>query len=252
MKFNFKIQPYQTDAVNAVVRVFTGQGLHQKTTYRRDLGKQDDTKQMPYIKEVFEEPDDATGYRNADVTLSDDQLLHNIRLLQQQNNIQESDSLVKDLGRVSLDVEMETGTGKTYVYIKTMFELNRRYGWNKFIVVVPSIAIREGVAKSFEYTVEHFKQYYKKIARVFVYNSSNLLDIDRFSKSSEIYVMIINTQAFAASMNEEKNVEGRKGDAAARIIFNERESFGFRRPIDHYGRTAKDGRSRYPSHVKEV
>ncbi len=232
MKFNFKIQPYQTDAVNAVVRVFTGQGLHQKTTYRRDLGKQDDTKQMPYIKEVFEEPDDATGYRNADVTLSDDQLLHNIRLLQQQNNIQESDSLVKDLGRVSLDVEMETGTGKTYVYIKTMFELNRQYGWNKFIVVVPSIAIREGVAKSFEYTAEHFKQYYKKIARVFVYNSSNLLDIDRFSKSSEIYVMIINTQAFAASMNEEKNVEGRKGDAAARIIFNERESFGFRRPID--------------------
>ena len=86
MKFNFKIQPYQTDAVNSVVRVFTGQGLHQKTTYRRDLGKQDDIKQMPYIKEVFEEPDDATGYRNADVTLSDDQLLHNIRLLQQQNN----------------------------------------------------------------------------------------------------------------------------------------------------------------------
>lgn len=127
---------------------------------------------------------------------------------------------------------METGTGKTYVYIKTMFELNKRYGWSKFIVVVPSIAIREGVKKSFEITVDHFMEHYGKKARFFIYSSANLNQLDSFSSDSGINVMIINTQAFAASMNEEKNVEGRKGDAAARIIFSKRDEFGSRRPID--------------------
>ena len=136
------------------------------------------------------------------------------------------------LGRCSLDIEMETGTGKTYVYIKTMFELNKRYGWSKFIVVVPSIAIREGVKKSFEITADHFMECYGKKARFFIYNSSNLNQLDSFSSNSGINVMIINTQAFAASMNEDKNVEGRKGDAAARIIYTKRDEFGSRRPID--------------------
>lgn len=76
-----------------------------------------------------------------------------------------SDSLVDSMGACSLDIEMETGTGKTYVYIKTMFELNKRYGWSKFIVVVPSIAIREGVKKSFEITQDHFMEHYGKKAR---------------------------------------------------------------------------------------
>lgn len=113
-----------------------------------------------------------------------------------------------------------------------MFELNKKYGWSKFIVVVPSIAIREGVKKSFEITADHFMEYYGKKARFFIYNSSNLNQLDNFSSSSGINVMIINTQAFAASMNEAKNVEGRKGDAAARIIYSKRDEFGSRRPID--------------------
>ena len=113
-----------------------------------------------------------------------------------------------------------------------MFELNKKYGWSKFIVVVPSIAIREGVKKSFEITADHFMEYYGKKARFFIYNSSNLNQLDNFSSSSGINVMIINTQAFAASMNEAKNVEGRKGDAAARIIYSKRDDFGSRRPID--------------------
>jgi len=100
------------------------------------------------------------------------------------------------LGRCSLDIEMETGTGKTYVYIKTMFELNKKYGWSKFIVVVPSIAIREGVKKSFEITGEHFMEHYGKKARFFIYNSKNLTDLDNFSSSAGINVMIINIQAF--------------------------------------------------------
>ena len=240
MKFTFKIQQYQTDAVDAVVRVFQGQPYTASTSYMRDIGTlsnmsgqmrllpglEDDTQLE--IENLMSE----IGYKNEALQLTDDQLLQNIRGLQQESNIHQSDALVAPLGRVSLDVEMETGTGKTYVYIKTMFELNRRYGWSKFIVVVPSIAIREGVKKSFEITADHFMEHYGKKARFFVYNSSNLNQLDAFSSNSGINVMIINTQAFAASMNEEKNVEGRKGDAAARIIYTKRDEFGSRRPID--------------------
>lgn len=238
MKFNFKIQQYQTEAVEAVVNVFAGQGLHKNATYLRDIGviKHDRPVQLSvaFDDKYGETPDSEfdTGYKNEVIELTDEQLLKNIQNLQQMNNIKISPSLIKDLGRCSLDIEMETGTGKTYVYIKTMFELNKRYGWSKFIVVVPSIAIREGVNKSFEYTAEHFMEYYGKKARFFVYNSSNLTQLDNYSSSAGINVMIINTQAFATSMNEEKNVEGRKGDAAARIIYSKRDEFGSRRPID--------------------
>ena len=238
MKFNFKIQQYQTDAVDAVVRVFNGQGFYDRTSYIRDtgrlIGSEEHQMQMAMPDEQLDmfDPADDMGYKNELVELSDEQLLSNIQILQKQNNIKLSNSLVKDLGRCSLDIEMETGTGKTYVYIKTMFELNKKYGWSKFIVVVPSIAIREGVKKSFEITADHFMEYYGKKARFFIYNSSNLNQLDNFSSSSGINVMIINTQAFAASMNEAKNVEGRKGDAAARIIYSKRDEFGSRRPID--------------------
>ncbi len=143
-----------------------------------------------------------------------------------------SSELVKHIGRCSLDIEMETGTGKTYVYIKTMFELNKRYGWNKFIVVVPSIAIREGVKKSFDITQNHFMELYGQKARYFIYNSSDLGKLDDFSSNSGINVMIINTQAFATSLNKDKNIEGRQGDKAARIIYTKRDEFGSRRPID--------------------
>ncbi len=122
--------------------------------------------------------------------------MKNIRAVQTANGITYSTELVPGLCAVSLDVEMETGTGKTYVYIKTMFELYTAYGWSKFIVVVPSIAIREGVMKSFEITQEHFMELYGLKARFFVYNSSNLHQLDEFSQNSGINVMIINTQAF--------------------------------------------------------
>ena len=212
MKFRFKIQQYQTDAVESVVRVFTGQPYSSAVSYRRDVGETHTVDiagpvQLSMVKaaqtSMFDEVDDS-GWLNESLQLTDAQLLHNIREIQSENNIRLSDSLVKGQGRCSLDVEMETGTGKTYVYIKTMFELNKRYGWSKFIVVVP----------------------------FFIYSSANLNQLDSFSSDSGINVMIINTQAFAASMNEDKNVEGRKGDAAARIIFSKRDEFGSRRPID--------------------
>ena len=230
MKFNFKIQQYQTDAVEAVARVFSGQGHYDKISYIRDLGKKRANQQMGMVMaDEFGEAidlDDDIGYKNEMLELSDDQLLKNIQRLQNENNIKMSSSLVKDLGRCSLDIEMETGTGKTYVYIKTMFELNKRYGWSKFIVVVPSIAIREGVKKSFEITADHFMEHYGKKARFFIYNSANLNQLDNFSASSGINVMIINTQAFASSLKE----DGKSKEA--RIIYSKRDEFGSRRPID--------------------
>ena len=243
MKFNFKIQQYQTDAVDAVVKVFNGQGFHDKINYIRDRGIIEKTygidgEVIAQIEQIsFDtnggkvEADDIdefsdTGYKNELVELSDEQLLQNIQALQSQNNIKLSSSLIKDLGRCSLDIEMETGTGKTYVYIKTMFELNKKYGWSKFIVVVPSIAIREGVKKTFEITADHFMEHYGKKARFFIYNSSNLNQLDNFSSSSGINVMIINTQAFASSLKE----DGRSKEA--RIIYSKRDEFGSRRPID--------------------
>lgn len=227
MKFKFKVQPFQTEAVESIVKVFGGQPKQGLSKYRRDVGKRN-------AQPTFEEQDAEfeTGYRNADIELTKEQLLKNIRDVQTANNIKYSTELAAGLGLVSLDVEMETGTGKTYVYIKTMFELHKSYGWSKFIVVVPSIAIREGVKKSFEITQEHFMELYGLKARFFVYNSSNLHQLDEFSQNSGINVMIINTQAFNTTMNEEKNVEGRSGNEAARIIYTKRDEFGSRRPID--------------------
>lgn len=240
MKFTFKIQQYQTDAVNAVARVFQGQPYNAGVSYLRDIGNLPSTPQQISVLQSsedstqveFQDVLDDSGFKNEALQLTDEQILHNIQNIQNESNIHQSTQLVAPLGRCSLDIEMETGTGKTYVYIKTMFELNKRYGWSKFIVVVPSIAIREGVKKSFEITADHFMECYGKKARFFIYNSSNLNQLDAFSSNSGINVMIINTQAFAASMNEDKNVEGRKGDAAARIIYTKRDEFGSRRPID--------------------
>ena len=230
MKFKFTIQPYQTEAVKSVVNVFGGQPKHDRFTYRRDVGKEIETAK---VSDLFFDESVYTGFANAKVELSSSQLLGNIHKMQNQNNIKLSDSIVSNgLGACSLDVEMETGTGKTYVYIKTMFELNKLYGWSKFIVVVPSIAIREGVWKSFSTMEEHFMEHYSKKARFFIYDSKNPQAIDNFSQSADINVMIINTQAFNTSFNKNKSVEGKKGNDAARLIFSERDDFGSRRPID--------------------
>ena len=248
MKFQFKVQDFQTEAAASIVRVFAGQPKSGLDSYRRDIGSEKKLSEAERIdrrgympvnyaglsdaeKQQIEEEYE-TAYRNSKIMLDKGQLLKNIRAVQTGNNIKYSDSIADGLGLVSLDVEMETGTGKTYVYIKTMFELYKNYGWSKFIVVVPSIAIREGVKKSFEITQEHFMEHYGIKARFFVYNSSNLHQLDEFSQNSGINVMIINTQAFNTTLNEDKNVDGRSGNEAARIIYTKRDEFGSRRPID--------------------
>ena len=225
MKFKFKTQPYQQDAVSNICRVFKGQPYHDMVRYTRDLGikKKNDGMTQSSIFDAFEENDD--GFENAKILLEDVEIFQNIKNIQQDNNYKVSENLVGGLGRCSLDVEMETGTGKTYVYIKSIFELNQRYGWSKYIIVVPSIAIREGVKKSFEMMSDHFMEQYGKKARFFIYNSKRLSELDSFASSNDIQVMIINVQAF--------NARG----ADARRIDMVLDEFQSRRPIDVVAKT---------------
>jgi type III restriction enzyme len=209
MKLKFKVQPYQTQAVTAVVDCFAGQPMSNGITYRIDPGRKAQTS-------AFEE-----GFKNADLALTELQVLANIKDVQRRQNLLVSDKLVASAGcRINLDIEMETGTGKTYCYIKTIFEMNKRYGWSKFIIMVPSIAIREGVHKSLQITADHFTESYGKKARFFIYNSKRLHELESFSSDACINVMVINIQAFAAR------------GADNRRIYEELDDFQSRKPID--------------------
>ena len=209
MKLKFKVQPYQTQAVTAVVDCFAGQPMSNGITYRIDPGRKAQTS-------AFEE-----GFKNADLALTELQVLANIKDVQSRQNLLVSDKLVANAGcRINLDIEMETGTGKTYCYIKTIFEMNKRYGWSKFIIMVPSIAIREGVSKSLQITADHFTESYGKKARFLIYNSRRLHELESFSSDAGINVMVINIQAFAAR------------GADNRRIYEELDDFQSRKPID--------------------
>jgi type III restriction enzyme len=222
MKLQFKTQQYQTQAVEAVVDVFSGQPYADGVKYRIDPGK----------GEALLVGD--AGLRNADVSLTEQQLLTNVHAVQRGRGLALAKGLVASpAAPINLDVEMETGTGKTYVYIKTIMELHKRYGWSKYIVVVPSIAIREGVKKSFDITAEHFQQLYGTKPRTFIYNSSRLHEVERFSSDAGVQVMIINIQAFNAAADAEKRAaEGKRTSDVARRIFRELDDFQSRRPID--------------------
>ena len=218
MKLKFKIQPYQTAAVQAVLDCFKGQppASVPATRYRIDPGRA----KAGSTETIFAQ-DMQDGFKNADLMLTDGGLLKNIIQVQRQQNLPQSGELIKTkVSRLNLDIEMETGTGKTYCYIKTIFELNRQYGWSKFIIVVPSIAIREGVAKSLAMTAEHFQETYNKKARFFIYNSRQLHHLESFSSDAGINVMVINVQAFAAR------------GADNRRIYEELDDFQSRKPID--------------------
>ena len=227
MKLQFKHQKFQADAAKAVVDVFAGQP-YLTPTYMMDRG---------YGQQTLTDDTDFTGWRNERIVpeLSDKLILEHLQKVQRTNQIKPSDKLE---GRYNLTIEMETGVGKTYTYIKTMYELNKHYGWSKFIVVVPSIAIREGVYKSFQVTQEHFAEEYGKKIRFFIYNSAQLTEIDRFASDSSINVMIINSQAFNKSVDANEKLEnGKRADKNAAIIFRKLDSFRSRRPIDIIAKT---------------
>ena len=231
MKLKFKTQAYQTHAVDSVVDCFVHQPMHDGLTYRIDPGQRSQASAF-----------DNEGFKNADLAISEAKVLENIQAVQRRQNLPVAESLTefttydkkgnrvpvkaaykKDAlaaTRIHLDVEMETGTGKTYCYIKTIFEMNKRYGWSKFIIMVPSIAIREGVYKSLQITAEHFTESYGKKARFFIYNSKRLHELESFSSDAGINVMVMNIQAF--------NARG----ADNRRIYDELDDFQSRKPID--------------------
>ena len=223
MKLKFKTQQYQTRAVEALTDCFAGQPFSSGIRYRIDPGETAPLAQ-PMQRDMYALPDpDDAGFKNAALELTELELLNNIRTVQRRQNLPLSDGLKKDDKTgcpYNLDVEMETGTGKTYVYLKSMFELKQRYGWSKFIVVVPSIAIREGVYKSLQITADHFLESYGEKARFFIYNSKQLHNLESFSSDAGISVMVINVQAF--------NSRG----ADNRRIYDELDDFQSRRPID--------------------
>ena len=219
MRLQFKHQKFQADAAKAVVDVFAGQP-YLTPTYMMDRG-------INYQQNLTDD-EDFTGWRNEPIVpeLSDKIILERLNKIQRINQIEPSAKLERSEScKYNLTIEMETGVGKTYTYIKTMYELNKHYGWSKFIVVVPSIAIREGVYKSFQVTQEHFAEEYGKKIRFFIYNSSQLTEIDRFASDSSINVMIINSQAF--------NARGKD----ARRIYMKLDEFRSRRPIDIIAKT---------------
>ena len=224
MKLRFKHQKFQEDATNAVCDVFSGQP-NESRKFLLDQGEDKPGQSQMLINQ--------TGWANSEIHLRDDDILKNLRGVQKEYKLVPNNRLETLTSKVEWDdggkqkvtkpvftVEMETGTGKTYTYIKTMYELNARYGWSKFIIVVPSIAIREGVLKSFQITSDHFKEEYGKACRYFVYNSTRLNELEQFADDPGINVMIINTQAFNATGKD------------ARRIYMKLDSFRSRRPID--------------------
>lgn len=202
MKLQFKHQQFQKDAANAVCDIFAGQSSGS-LQYKMDSGD------SPLLDDL--------GWKNNKIILDNDTILKRVQAVQKKNLIKPSQKLE---GYYNFTIEMETGVGKTYTYIKTIFELHKRYGWSKYIVVVPSIAIREGVYKTFQVTQEHFAEEYGRKIKFFIYNSQQLAMIDHFASDSSINVMIINSQAF--------NAKGKD----ARRIYMELDEFRSRRPID--------------------
>jgi type III restriction enzyme len=210
MKLQFKIQAFQTAAVDSVVDCFAAQPFAGGIGYRIDPGRG-----------AQQRLGEDSGFRNADLELSGTQLLLNVQAVQRKQTLTASTTLVTSkAGKINLDVEMETGTGKTYVYIKTMMELHKRYGWSKYIVVVPSVAIREGVQKTFDVTAEHFQETYGTKPRTFIYNSSRLHELESFSSNTGVQVMIINIQAFNSSGKDNRR------------IYDVLDDFQSRKPID--------------------
>lgn len=236
MKLQFKVQEYQTAAVNAVVdcfRVVHRQPFADNITYKIDPGRTAGRRGLPELDHGVDEAA-AAGYGNSAILLNPAQLLDNVQAVQRgASGLPLSGKLVASpAAGLNLDIEMETGTGKTYVYIKTIMELYRQFGWSKFVIVVPSVAIREGVKKSFEITADHFLAEYRTQARAFVYDSDRLEDVETFSSDTGIQVMIINAQNFNRDAKKAHQDSAGTGKSSGLKMFKTLDGFKSRRPID--------------------
>ncbi|MFY4857489.1 type III restriction-modification system endonuclease [Aliarcobacter butzleri] len=209
IQFDSSLQ-YQDKAIESIVNIFEGQEICQSNftvsamndnilTYQSELG---------------------IGNR---LELLDDEILLNVQNIQLKNGLPQS----QKLNSMDFSVEMETGTGKTYVYLKTVFELNKKYGFTKFIIVVPSIAIKEGTYKTLEITKEHFQSQFDNVNYdYFVYDSSNLEQVRDFATSNEIRIMVINIDAFRKSFSDMTK------DSKANIIHRQNDRLNGQKPIE--------------------
>lgn len=237
MKLHFKVQDYQTAAVDAVVDCFRAvhrQPFVDNITYKIDPGRTTGRRALTELAHGVDEAAALTGHGNSALLLNSTQLLDNIQAVQRRTRglPLSREVITSPAAGLNLDVEMETGTGKTYVYIKTIMELHRQFGWSKFVVVVPSVAIREGVKKSFEITADHFLAEYETQARAFVYDSEHLEDVETFSSDPGIQVMIINAQNFNRDAKKaDQDVTG-SGKSSGLKMFKKLDGFKSRRPID--------------------
>ncbi len=212
IKFNPDLE-YQHDAINAILGVFEGQEARQ-TNFSVPTIKQ------AQMEMLSEQSDLGIGNKKE---LLDDEILANVQKVQLTNGLKQSDSL----GSMDFTVEMETGTGKTYVYLRSIFEMNRRFGFSKFIIVVPSIAIKEGVYKSLQITEEHFKEHFDNVPYdYFVYDSSSLGEVRSFATNDAIQVMVINIDAFKKSFTDPSK------ETKANIIHRAQDKLSGTKPIE--------------------
>ena len=216
LKFDPSLQ-YQQDAINAVVNIFDGQPFVQTGAMAF---------QSLQIGGLFQTE---LGIGNR-LTLPEDEVLKNLRAVQEANGIESID----ELQGMEFSLEMETGTGKTYVYLRTIFELNKTYGFGKFIIVVPSVAIREGVLKSIDMMKEHFHTLYEKAPfDHFVYDSRRLGKVRQLATSNQIQIMVINIQSFQKDVADKELSEMTEDELKKLNVINrENDRMSGRRPIE--------------------
>ncbi|QFG53544.1 type III restriction-modification system endonuclease [Chryseobacterium sp.] len=216
MKIKFESSlDYQNDAINAIVDIFKGQEACTSsfTVFSPE-----------FINKQGLQYENETGVGNK-LVLTQSQILENVQKIQLKNGLRPAASHEIDKENLDFSVEMETGTGKTYVYLKTIMEMNRQYGFSKFIIVVPSIPIKEGVYKSLQMTLDHFREHFPENLynekSFFIYDSSDLASVRDFALENRIKVMVINIQAFSKDIDD----TAKKGN---RVILDYNDRLGYR------------------------
>ncbi|MEI6532550.1 MAG: DEAD/DEAH box helicase family protein [Candidatus Roizmanbacteria bacterium] len=206
-------QPFQLEAIQSITDLFDGQTLNKSEftiTHSQEASPLFNSSLRTEI-----------GIRN-NLTISEDTILQNLHKVQKQNEIPVQTTLDHGL---NFTIEMETGTGKTYVYLRTILELNKLYGFLKFIIVVPSVAIREGVIKNLEITKKHFEKHYNNIVyHSYTYDSKNLDRVASYAKSNQIEIMIMNIDSFNKDFSEEDR---------GNVIFRKNEGLQWNKPIEY-------------------
>ena len=225
MKIQFDAkQSYQLDAVNAVVDLFDGSDLKQPDY--ATIMQTFDTELFGSVAQTD------LGIANH-LIVSRDSLLKNLQAVQERNDLDVDQNLEPHTydanapAPLNFSVEMETGTGKTYVYIRTIFELSRKYGFKKFIIVVPSVAIREGVLKNLQITADHFKAIYNNLEyEYFTYDARKVNRLRQFAVSNQVQILVINIDAFR------KNFTGTEAEQKSNVIYKENDKLSGRQPIE--------------------